>query len=181
MELLSTRREGAGNGRVRLVGTVAYDDGPRTTEEYWFEVPADDADALTESGSPWLACLAPLASWLGQPLRLGLPVDPLLLRNVRELMAIWKNWYSRPRVVPIESPVCGASPGRTDGRTALFFSGGVDSMFSLYRNEQDEPGALPIDDLIAVHGFDIPLDKEEAFTRQPPAGSGSSPRRPGRN
>jgi hypothetical protein len=165
MELLTTRREDAGSGRIRLVGTVAYDDRPLAAEEYWFEFPREYADALTDSGNPWLVCLAPLAAWLGEPLRIGLPVDALLFRNLREVMAIWKSWYPRPTIVPIHVSGPLVPPSEPGGRTALFFSGGVDSLFSLYRNQRDEPGAFPADDLIAVHGFDIPLAKTEAFER----------------
>jgi hypothetical protein len=166
MELLTTRREESGSGRIRLVGTVAYDDRSLAAEEYWFEFPREYADALTDSGNPWLVCLAPLAAWLGEPLRIGLPVDALLFRNLREVMAIWKSWYPRTKVVPILVPGGGArTTDAGEGRTALFFSGGVDSQYSLFRNEQDEAGALPVDDLIAIQGFDIPLAKADAFER----------------
>ena len=80
-------------------------------------------------------------------------------------MAIWKSWYSRPTVVPILAPTRVPPPDPPDGGTALFFSGGVDSLFSLYRNEQREPGDFPVDELIAIHGFDIPLENVEAFAR----------------
>ncbi len=165
MELLSTRRD-VEAGRIRVTGTVAYDDRARSAEEYWFEFPSEHAGVVTESGNPWLACLAPLAAWLGEPLRIGLPVDALLVRNVREAMAIWKSWYPRAKIVPILALSGGPGPAsRGDERTALFFSGGVDSQYSLYRNGQDEAGVVPIDDLIVIQGFDISLERRDAFER----------------
>jgi hypothetical protein len=80
-------------------------------------------------------------------------------------MAIWSFWAPGVATVPIvaETRTAPAPPGVR--RTGLFFSGGVDSFFSLYRNELDDGGSLPVDDLIAVHGFDILIHKDDAFER----------------
>ena len=45
----------------------------------------------------------------------------------------------------------------TAGRTALCFSCGADSFFSLYQNLND------IDDLVIVRGYDVPLDDDVRF------------------
>ncbi len=166
MELISVRKVDGALGRVRVAGVVAYDDRPGATDEYVFEFPSDLAGALSDSGNPWLVCLAPMAASLGEPLRLPLLVDPLLARNVRELMAIWQSWYPRLHVAPVvvpsglPAPRAEAAPRR---RTGLFFSGGVDSFFTLLRNDAPEIGSFPVDDLIAIHGFDILLENERTF------------------
>lgn len=161
MELISVRKEKVAPARVRLTAAVAYEDRPGTVEEYWFEFPAPLADSLSDSANGWLVCLAPIAATIGEPLRLSLPVDRLLVDNVTAVMGIWKSWYPALHVVPIEAPARSAS---TFGarRSAVFFSGGVDSFFTLLRNEQQPEGA-PADDLIAIHGFDILLENEAAF------------------
>ena len=145
MELLSTSEEETSSGRLRLVGTVAYDDRPGLAQDYWFEVPPEHADSVTGSANPWLVCLTPLAVQLREPLRIPLPVDALLLRNIEELMAVWSSWY--PELIPI-SVVADAAPSPPEGvgRTGLFFSGGVDSFFSSFQNDEDEPGRFPADD-----------------------------------
>ena len=96
MELVSVRIEESPHaaGRVRLVGDVSYDDRPGT-EAYWFEVDEEYAGALSLSGSPWLACLLPLAVTLGQTLRSASPVDPLLFENAPRLMETWTTWYRK--------------------------------------------------------------------------------------
>ena len=165
MELISVRREEPSAGRVRVTATVAYDDRPGLTEDYWFEVPAEHAGSITESGNPWLTCLAPMAAKLGEPLRIPLPVDALLLRNIREVMAIWKTWYPGVTVVPVDAPTADPAPAVEGRKTGLLFSGGVDAFFSLLHNERLDPGSIPADDLIAIHGFDILLDGEEIFAR----------------
>jgi hypothetical protein len=164
MELISVRREGVAPARVRVTAAVVYDDRPGTVEEYWFEFPAPLADSLSDSGNAWLVCLAPMAATLGEPLRLSLPVDPFLVANVAAVMGIWKSWYPRLHVAPIVASAESA-PAFGRRRTAVFFSGGVDSFFTLLRNEQRQAEDVPADDLIAIHGFDILLESEDAFDR----------------
>lgn len=165
MELRNVRVEQAAPGRVRLLGEVRYDDPAVPAETYWFDVAEKYADDLSMTGDPWLACLAPLAATLGESLRIPLPVDRLLARNVRELMGIWTGWYPSLREPVLELEIADFAPATPLGRTGAFFSAGVDSFFTVLRN--DEPGArfLPADDLILVGGFDFPLEDTEAFER----------------
>lgn len=165
MELSNVRVEQFVPDRVRLLGEVRYDDAASPAETYWFEVPEKYAPDLSSTGDPWLACLAPLASALGEPLRIALPVDRLLLRNTRELMAIWARWHPSMREVPLEIEVADQGPAPKAGRNGAFFSGGVDSFFTVLRNEEAGPRGLRADDLILVGGFDFPLGFAEAFER----------------
>jgi hypothetical protein len=168
MKLVSVRlAEAPGKRRVRLVGEVTYDDRPRKAEQYWFELPEKYADSLSESGNPWLACLLPLAVTRREPLRLCLPIDPVLSANAARLMKIWTGWYRKLRVVPIEAEVKPVEPIPAPAETAAFFSGGVDSFFTVLRNkEQDDRSAFPaIDRLLCVRGFDIDLDNTREFER----------------
>jgi hypothetical protein len=150
-------------GRVRLVGDVAYDSGPVKREQFWFEVAEEHAASLSRTGNPWLVCLAPLAATLGERIRLCLPVDRVLYRNVREVLAIWRAWYPTIHPVEIEASTVDPCPEESGPRSAAFFSGGVDSFFTVVRSAQ--PGQLPVDDLLLVGGFDIPLSNPEAFER----------------
>ena len=165
MELISVRKEDGAEGCVRVIGTVAYDDRPGSTDEYWFEFPSDVARSISDSGNAWLTCLVPLAASIGEPLRLPLPVDPLLVRNVRELVAIWQSWYPSLSAVSVVAPSESPAVAAAGRRTGAFFSGGVDSFFTLLHNEQPEAGSFPVDDLIAIHGFDLLLESEAAFER----------------
>ncbi len=153
------------HGRVRVVGTVAYDDGA-DPEEYWFDVPERHASSLSTSGNPWLVALLPLAVTLGQPLRLGLPVDRVLIENIQQLQEIWTCWYPHLRLVPVTANVAPTQIADTE-RTAAFFSGGVDSWFTVlwHSAERAQPKRIAIDDLLCVWGFDIPIDNADAFRR----------------
>ncbi len=153
--------------RVRLIGEVSYRDRSIGSEIYWFEAPEKFAESLSMSGNPWLVCLLPLAVTLGEPLRIHRPVDRVLFENAQELMRIWKCWYPHLHIVPIEADVDDAEKQQPPSKTASFFSGGVDSFFTVLRhnNIPSSDRQIDIDDLLLVWGFDIPLRNSDAFAR----------------
>jgi hypothetical protein len=155
-------------GHARLVGVVEFGDHSRAPEQIWFDVPPHLSGELSRSGNPWLACLLPWAVTLGEPLELGLPVDPLLYEGALALMLVWEAWYPGEReMVPLHCDML--TPGTIDpaGRVGAFFSGGVDSFHTLLRHEPLGGAILPIhiDDLITVWGLDVPLGNPGAFAR----------------
>ena len=164
MKLIATRIEPTSLGRVRLVGTVSYDDRPTATEEYWYEVDEELSDSLSRTGNPWLVCLAPLASKLGEPIRLCLPVDRLLRRNVAEAAAIWRSWFPDMRPLEVDAETIDGLPETAGERSCSFFTCGVDSFFTALRST--EAGAIPIDELVTVAGFDIPFRHMDAYWRR---------------
>lgn len=165
MELQNVRVDSSDSGRVRLTGRVRYDSAPAFHEDFWFDVPEAYAAELSTTGNPWLACLAPLAVTLQEPLRIDLPVDRLLARNVRELMSIWSVWYPNLKAVPLRLAVIDPVEDARPRRTAAFFSGGVDSFYTVLRHRDEDDRAIRVDDLILVRGFDFPLENEDAFER----------------
>jgi len=153
-------------GRVRLVGEVEYDGGG--SDRYWFEVADRHADELSTTGNTWLAGLLPLAVCNREPLRIDLPVDRLLYENIRELMYVWQSWYPRLPVIEIEAEVSDDAAGPERPRVGSFFTGGVDSIFTLLQHVRSFTPDAPfeIDDLITICGYDIPLRNAENFARR---------------
>ena len=153
-------------GRVRLVGEVRYEAAGAGSENYWLEVPARYADQLSITGNCWLAFLLPLGVALGERVRIPLPVDGALLANCARLMAVWKWWYPSVSIVPVEAEAA-APAGPPGGRAGAFFSGGVDSFFTLLRGRATATPneRRPIQDLLTVHGFDVSLAKRSEFER----------------
>jgi len=141
-----------GEGRVRLLADVTYADRG-AAEAWWFEVPATHADDLSETGSPWVAALLPLAATLGEPLEIAAPVDPELGRGAREVLATWADWYAFAHEVEIRAEEGWVMHKGT--RSAAFFSGGVDSFHTALTR-------TPLDELIFVGGFDLPRQATEA-------------------
>ena len=81
-------------------------------------------------------------------------------------MCIWKCWYPHLHLIPIEAEV-DTKRQESPERTAAFFSGGVDSFFTLlWHSDSSNPfKRFQINDLLCVFGFDVPLSNKEAFLR----------------
>ncbi len=159
-----TRSE-LGGDRARLRAEVISEAGSFPSETYWLDVPASHSSYLTGSANSWLVLLAPLAVNVGEALRLPGPVDRELLADVQELMRVWSSWYPKLKPVPIEAEAVQLRPAPQPAATASMFSGGVDAWFTLLSNNGPAalPGARPIDDLVCVWGFDVPLDRPDEF------------------
>jgi hypothetical protein len=156
-------RELASSDLVRVTGTIHSAEGERTV---WFELPRDCEADVTTSGDPWLALMLPYAVQTGEPIELSLAVDPLLLENARQLVGTWVGWYPDLANCEIHAPTQRAAV--SGGRGAQFFSGGVDSWFTLLRHTETTsrfPKIGEVDDLITVAGLDIPIGNVDEFAQ----------------
>jgi hypothetical protein len=78
------------------------------------------------------------------------------LPTIIDILTAWNKDLKRvsfPSLIPVEKR--RSSPGRV----GVFFSGGVDSFYTFLKYREE------ITDLIFVHGFDIPLEKEDLLSR----------------
>lgn len=170
MRLTPLEREtGATPGCVRLAGRVVSQ-SLAAEEVLWADVPEAFAADVTDRLDAWMLWLLPHAFEAGEDLCLEGTVDPELLRNAHELMAVWSCWRPGKRPVGIEAEPA-ASPAPQGTRTGLFFTAGVDSFFSLLHH--DDMARLhpawnlrPVDDLIYVQGYDIPIANRPALDRK---------------
>jgi hypothetical protein len=88
----------------------------------------------------------------GEGLAVEEPLDPTFAHNLSTIQDIYSTWWSEAERIPVEAPSGESNPTLTTGRTATFFTGGVDSFYTLLKHRND------IDALIYVHGFDLDLD-----------------------
>jgi hypothetical protein len=162
----------AGAGRPLLAGHVrtAADitgSGLRAPQTLWVDVPEATADGMTRRLDAWLLWLLPHAVEAGSDLVLDGEVSPELLRNAHEIMGVWASWWPERRPVRIHAAaVTDDEP--TGERQGLVFTGGVDSFYTLFHHdrmarEQPACGMRPVDDLVYVWGYDLPLFKPSAF------------------
>lgn len=86
----------------------------------------------------------------------GKAIDGLFLNSLIDIQHIYHFWNDRYKVIPIQGTVgidADPSAQRTGPkRVATFFSGGVDSFYTLIKHQPE------ITDIIFVHGLDIPLE-----------------------
>lgn len=111
-----------------------------------------DAD-LRASPEATLCLLAPWCALNGQPLRVP-PLDPAFRDNVVAATARMGCWWGHEPLRLLGDPGPPAPPG-TAG-TALFFSGGIDSFYTLVRHPD-------IDTLVFICGFDVRLPNRQAW------------------
>ena len=136
-------------------------------EPWWFDIPADLHAQATATASPWLVAVLPLAAALGATVTAAAPVDARLVEQLQRILQIWRAWYAWVRPVRFDCPTASPAPLAGPRRAAAFFSGGVDSLFTAIRPRDSTVlgERAHIDELISVHGFDIPLGNVAAFQR----------------
>lgn len=136
-EVIFVARTPDGDARVRVAHSLA-------------DPPAIPPGML---GDAAMALFLLPAMRLAVPLEIQSPVSAGLLERAAVLQEIFGNWYPETfkAAVTVRAPVAAAStPGNARG---CFFSGGVDSFFSVLKHR------ATLDRLVFVHGFDLPLSK----------------------
>ena len=148
-------------------GTRSCSSGSLEHEKLISPAPDHSMNRVTDRGI-WIESDAPLANtteW-SVPLRLAKAVaegeaanlgsvSPILASNletIRDIYAAWIPGHRVPLNFEVSSDVATPASG-----VSLFFSGGVDSFYSLIKH-QDE-----VENLVLVHGFDVPLADTKAF------------------
>jgi hypothetical protein len=148
---------------VRLSARVAFENQAART--YWIDVPESYAHTISMTGNTWLAFLLPLTMTVRENLRIDLPVDAVLYQNALKAKSIWKRWYPYLTDSQIEVESYEVAPFSGGTRTAAYFSGGIDSHYTLLSHHKKLGGdqAPQLDDLIYVRGFDITYENQAAY------------------
>lgn len=166
MELVSIHTQPSPDypSNTRVTGTVRSAEG--TEIPIWFEVPNDLQHDISKSGNPWLLCMLLHALKHNEPISINLPVDAALVENIKGLLLESSAHSSYKSNIEIRAPLTPCKE-RARGITASFFSGGIDSFFTAARNnpEADPLAVGNVDELIYVHGFDIPVDNKKELER----------------
>ena len=116
-------------------------------DRLWFRFPADHP--LACRAEPFVAAALPVAMRQGAALEVDAPLSPVFLEAIHELQDVFHCWNPELRPVAVNPTGLEAAPSgpRT---TAAFFSGGVDSLFTLLRHE-----ARIADLVFFASGFDL--------------------------
>lgn len=88
----------------------------------------------------------------GEDLTVEEPLDPTFADNLSTVQDIYSTWWPEAERIMVEAPSGESNPSPTTGRTAAFFTGGVDSFYTLLKHREE------IDALVYVYGFDVDLD-----------------------
>lgn len=138
-------------GRVsRLRARVQTNSGKRRDQVAFILVQGELRPPQTLGDSFLAACLIP-AMFLGERLEIRAPVSMRLVASARAIQEIFCGWYPTwLHPVPIRVPETVVPSDPSAGQTGCFFSGGVDSWYSVLKQRER------ISYLVTVKGFDIP-------------------------
>jgi len=127
----------------RLSFNVCY---KGTVGSIWFST---DAEQIAGDGELFLSSLLLPAMRLGETLVIDKAVSPPLMENVDKLQDIFSSFYPKFQKIAIETEVRRESSGPSPTEVASFFSGGIDSFYTLIKNNHE------ITTLVYVQGFDV--------------------------
>jgi hypothetical protein len=131
--------------------------------QVWHKYPAEYYEQVSTGGNSLLAtCILP-AMRFGEDLLIEEKVSKKLLNGVEKLMQIIKKWKPDYKIIKIEH--FGYEDNKSDGKeTGMFFSGGVDSFYTLLKNENSPArDADKIKYLLFVKGLDIHGKNENIY------------------
>lgn len=119
-------------------------------EPVWFESRDMDLEPIAEA---WVTAFTIPALERRARLSSEAPVDSVWLDNIVAVQDLLREWWNYPLRLPL-AEAHDTPPAGENGETALFFSGGADSFYTLLR------GGHPVDRLVLIQGFDFDLDAE---------------------
>lgn len=134
--------------------SAAIRDG-ELTHTVWYRSAYQDLSGGEEAFV--IASLLP-AMVQGLPLKSNRPVSPRLLGAIPAIQEIFHVWDEKFRQIELVVPARSTPPGISGDRVGAFFSGGVDSFYTLLKHQEE------ITDLILVRGFDIRLEDQALWT-----------------
>ena len=111
-------------------------------------------DAISDRGDPFVPALLALAMTMREDLTIEAPVSPKLVANLDQIERLHLEWWTKLRPVKVLAPQVPADHRAAD--VGMFFSGGVDSFYTLLRNMQGRSVPDdPITHLVFVAGFEV--------------------------
>ena len=156
------------DGLAQIIATISWENCHRSQQDIYFATLPEYSSALSLKADTYLVACAFLAARYGEErIAVDSPVCPILLEGVLTNLAwLHRYWKKFSRTIPvIEATLDTYSVSRPEERTALFISGGVDSLFSLRHNQLIvlEGHPFSIRDVIYVQGAGFPEDPKSSL------------------
>jgi hypothetical protein len=135
MQVVDIREEWV-QGTKRSVATVIWEHHSRTQQDIFVGVEGTSSDMLRGEANAFLVgALWPAMYHFEKRILVEGSLCPLLVENLHKAMSLFHRWYKDARPIEIEGDVASEPfEPAADGRSALMFSGGLDSLASLRVN-----------------------------------------------
>jgi hypothetical protein len=143
---------------------------PHFPDTLWFSFPETYQPYITPRSEAFLLAMLVPAMYFNEDIEVRGTTSPKLAFNLQDFIAIYHYAFGLHRVDFSAAELKTFEPERNPEGVLLFFSGGVDSMFSLHMNL---PENQPIKEARVTHGlllhgfneFDIALKDVDYFNR----------------
>jgi hypothetical protein len=151
---------------IELAATLEKSSNDRL--RIWFRLPSAFLPALPRNLDSFVVAVLFNAMSASADLEIHGEVSRSLLYNLAEFQRAWALWLPQ-KYHPVEffSETERDQPRVDKNESILAFSGGVDSTFSAWRHrpDPDDPHQKKLAAGIMIHGFDIPINQPEVFSR----------------
>ena len=144
------------------------EDASKERQRFWYRLASHLQPALTDSCDPFVLPAVFIAMQRNANLVVHGQVSPSLLKNLAEFQSAWASWRPESYTpVEISADLERECPSKAGRGVLSSFSGGVDSLFTVWRHHAGLAGRqnLKIQSSLMVHGFDIRLNQPEVFAR----------------
>jgi len=165
VKIINLRKE-IREGFSRVTATVIWEDVNRINQDISFSTREELRDSFSLNPDAFLiACCLP-AMYVGEKrIKIEGYICPKVKDGLKQNMEIFRHWYGRNRYFPIaiEADIRKSSLTQNSNKhVGLFFSGGIDSLFSLRTNRlaYSLNHEASIKDCFLVYGFDMPFSEE---------------------
>jgi hypothetical protein len=156
-----TRRD----GRIRVESRIETRHSRLADlDRLWFEVDETSGLAISDRADSFLVGMIPIAMACRAKLEVRGSVSPRLAWGIEQLQRIHFAWWPRHvRVVEVRCERMEEAPSDQRGSgVASSFSGGVDSLYTVWRHtgERESIPGFGLDYALLINGFDLDLDLE---------------------
>lgn len=153
------------HGRCIAHTLIHWEDNDIPSTNVYFDVPSGyipSQDVI--NGAFLIAAALPALHKQESRVRLNGAVDPVIINCINNVLAQQAFWFDYPKDnITIEAINTVPLQRSVPNRAATFFSGGVDSLWTLRRNMLTLPKLHPlrIQDAIIAYGFDMGITGDE--------------------
>jgi hypothetical protein len=142
---------------VRLVGEVERGSGERC--DLYFAYPERYQQFIADSADAFAVAMLVPAMVTREPLHIVPPISPRLVFHLPRIRDIFCSWFPEfPRIDLDLVPAKASEPSSPAPRAATFFSGGVDSFYTLLKYQSAEQLPSPLTHIIFMRGTETKLE-----------------------
>jgi hypothetical protein len=149
---------------LRLIGHAQMSQSKQKFDIY-FQYPIKYLDWVSNAADAFAVAMLVPSMKAGESLVIGPAISSQLYFNLPRVRDIFHAWYPDCQRIEIEATTRAEAPRPKERRGASFFSGGVDSFYTLLKCRRDQCLPGPLTHIIFMRGVETPLERSEGVER----------------